>query len=740
MNAIDYLVWLGDPAADAALISHAQRQLSQLRTFGLPVLPGFILTGDFYQTVLDSAGIDRLLADELPHLDWQNGRSVAAFSKALTTKIKKASLPADLKNAAMAAYAQLVSIGKARHFLLTAACSGTPDAPITLHPPLPVSSLADFLRAIPLFYATLFELHNLNPALIDDLQRHRLQLSLIVQPLHAVTASGSLTLQPLTIEAVFGRLEPWREGLIAADRYTVDPETVTIVSRDINRQLWQLNDLHSPTKHRTVSSLDQTAQKIEDETVLELAKWAIVMQNQTDWHLTLDWQLDNRDQLWLTAVRSTAAAIAYDRPVEILPMLLTGRALVPGRAVGVVRLLHQRADLANLEAHDIAVVENLSLFGAALPEIEGIVTESGRATDGLAKMATEQGLPIILAPGATRQLQAGVLVTLDGRTGQIYAGRVANRPNWAEVPKIEPITGTKLLSRWDSVPDATCADDGIGRLSAHTLLKEINLHPKSAARDGQRKILLAHFIDTFCQVAGLYQPRPVIYASNDLLTTDYGALSGGAEHEKGEANPLLGYHGLHRSLCEPDFFQLELEAIRRVRDDYGYTNVHLMLPFVRTLSEMTAARHMILGSGLRPGVQFKLWLECQTPSSLLLIEPLASHGLVQGISLDVDHLSQLLLGADAANVEFEAEFDFREPTVLEAMGRAINEAHRHGLPVLATGATLDRFPDGLESLLRFGLTGLIVEPDLVAPLRQLVASIEQRLLLDHVVAELRAAV
>jgi pyruvate,water dikinase len=739
MGPIHYISWLGMVSqADDLSIAPSHQQLSRLAQFGLPVLPGFILTADALSATLGQS--------KLQSIDWQRTKTITAASKAMAAKIKNAGLPGDLLVGLDEAYDQLLRRLdlKQADILIQPALTGHASYGLTVPERLVIRRKGQLKAAICEIYAGLYAAKNLTPELLDDLKQQKIGLSVLFQPLVSVATSGRLTVDTtLTVRAVQGRPEPLLLGQLEGDRYTVDPQSLSIVGRDLNRQEWYLASLAEKNKHHRVQLADQAAQKLSDGQILELAKWGLALTDHGDLLQGLEWQIDQMGRIWITTVLPVPVASHNDYNVPTDPatqqLLGAGQPLAIGTAVGPVRIVKRRQDLEQLEDGDILLSETADLImptaADVFGKISGWLIESGQVKSATQEQIEEFGLPLIRLSGLTHLLSSGTLVTIDGQTGNIYRGKVKPRAHLAKLPAQPMTTATKLYLKPTSLAnleeETALPSDGIGWLSSQTLLESTGEHPRSRL-DKSSRTHLNQSVDQLCQIAAACRPRPVIYTINDLTSDQYQRLEGGERHEKNESNPLLGYRGAHRSLREPDLFKLELEAIRRVREDYGFDNLHLMLPFVRTMAEFTTLYHAILGSGLHPGRDFQLWLLCQVPANLLMLPELIERGQIQAVCLDLDSLTQLLLGVDHANPRLVDEFDARDQTVLTALHQAIDTARSGGLPVTAVGRSLEYYPDVIESLIASGVTGLVVDPANLRSIRQLSASAEQRLILDRV--------
>jgi pyruvate,water dikinase len=224
-----------------------------------------------------------------------------------------------------------------------------------------------------------------------------------------------------------------------------------------------------------------------------------------------------------------------------------------------------------------------------------------------------------------------------------------------------------------------------------------------------------------------FSPRPVTYRTIDFRTNEFRGLQGGAEFEPEEANPMIGYRGAQRYVREPDLLELELDAIGRVYDA-GYSNLHVMLPFVRTARELAACREIVASTGLLSRAGFELWVMAEVPSVLFNLDRYAQLG-VAGISIGSNDLTQLVLGVDRDSEVLAHVFDERDPAVVAYLEQLIPRARELGLATSICGQAPSVHPEYAELLVRAGIDAVSVSVDAVGRTRRLIAAAEQRVLL-----------
>ena len=224
----------------------------------------------------------------------------------------------------------------------------------------------------------------------------------------------------------------------------------------------------------------------------------------------------------------------------------------------------------------------------------------------------------------------------------------------------------------------------------------------------------------------------MVYRATDFKTNEYAGLKGGEKYEPKENNPMIGYRGASRYIREPELFALEIEAMKKVRDEYDLKNLWLMIPFVRTVDEMTKVKKIVEENGLVRSPDFKLWMMCEVPSNVILLEKFIDVG-IDGISIGSNDLTQLTLGADRDNQTLAEIFDERDEAIQLSLEYVIKTCRKCHITCSICGQAPSVFPEITELMVKAGTTSVSVTPDMILSTRKLIASVEKRLLLSRVV-------
>jgi pyruvate,water dikinase len=370
-----------------------------------------------------------------------------------------------------------------------------------------------------------------------------------------------------------------------------------------------------------------------------------------------------------------------------------------------------------------------------------IVTDAGGMTSHAAIVARELGLPCIVgAHEATRVLSTGMLVTVDGAAGTVVAGRVEGRETAEAQTGITtgviatPVTATRLyvnLGEPERAVEVAARDvDGVGLLRAEFMMLEAleRTHPRAFLEQHSADEFVRRMADGLRTFASAFAPRPVVYRAMDFRSNEFKNLTGGADHEPNEANPMIGYRGCFRYTREPDLFALELRALAEVRKEYD--NLHLMIPFVRTAPELATCLRLVDASPVGADEGLERWIMAEVPSVIYRLPEYAALG-ISGVSIGSNDLTQLMLGVDRDSELFGAGYDERDPAVLDAIKAIITECRRLGLTCSICGQAPSVHPEYAARLVEWGIDSISVNVDAIDRTRHNIAVAEQHLLLER---------
>lgn len=505
-------------------------------------------------------------------------------------------------------------------------------------------------------------------------------------------------------------------------------------------------------------------------------------------HFSLEWTLtkvtqESPEQIYITGVEvgnplpskqipppvdppsSPKSVLVTAIEGEEMPQIILGTGAAKGVAVGLVYCITSSTEvLEHIPPGRILIAQEIAPHWLHIVrQAAAVVTESGGMTSHAAILAREFGIPAVVgATGVMQAIATGTEICVNGDTGEIFVlpgGTVQPSPTRSPQPVISAVsephpmpspdsnslssplslpfpTATQLFvnlshpSSLDRIADAYL--DGVGLLRSEMMALEIfqSEDPYQWCDHHKNQEFIHRISDPLKRVAEFFFPRPVFYRSLDLRGYD---LPGMRSPGQTSINPnrsaqTLGVHGAFSYLLDPTLFDLELETLAKLQQE-GLTNLRLIIPFVRTVEEFIFCRNRVQQFKLDSVRDFQLWIMAEVPSALFLISDYVQAG-VQGISIGTNDLTQLLLAADRENQQMSTVFDSRHPVVMRAIHQLIQTAKAAGIPCAICGGAPTRYPETIDTLVRWGIDGISVEPEAIVRTHQAIARSEQRILLE----------
>lgn len=731
--------------------------LSNLLQRGYPVLPGFVISAQVWQEFIKNLNSTEPLISDLPdsylNLDVDNPYQLQKVAQRLRQEITTAPLPPDY----LATLAAAVENWQTPALIFRPALVLPTTSGINLDGLLEAQFCSCDRPAMALAlkrtWSQLFRARSLLYWQRLGIKLQQINLAILVQPLNRAIASGYVIYNStkLEIQATWGLGMAIARGEVLPDSYLIDPETGAVASHLGNKTIaYSLDSIGGTTPCLTglqsyLLDLEQQQQyALEEKYLQQLIKLARQLKNQLP-TFTLEWTLSLLDppQLYLTQVTPAIAPLPTNpTPLAnhtLAPAIIRGRGVVVGEVVAPAYVITNSTDLETLPSGVILVAAAIAPeWLPLLQQVVGIVTEQGGLTSHCAILARELGIPAIInAANVTQIIQTGELVLLNGDRGEIHRlGREPKQRHKDAKESTAPLLtsmpiATKLLvnlsqptliERVKNLPI-----DGVGLLRSELMALSVleGQHPNRWLIERETE-LFELWQNHLSQFARAFAPRPVFYRSLDWRSHEFQAHTLGATDT--EINPMLGQRGTFSYLQNPQFFQLELAALAAVQQS-GYSNIHLLLPFVRTVEEFSFCRRLVEQAGLTQLPQFQLWIMAEVPSILFLLPEYVKAG-VQGVSIGTNDLTQLLLGVDRDSCQLAAAFEQRHPAVMQAIAQIIQMASSANIPCSICGQAPALYPELIDSLVRWGITSISVEVDAVEQTYKAIARAEQRLILE----------
>jgi pyruvate,water dikinase len=742
------VVWFSEVTKkDVSLVGGKGANLGEMTNAQIPVPPGFIVTSQAYFDFLEQTKLMDEVRGLFRSVDLNDSKQLQKIAAQARQIIQDAPMPPETTREIKEAYRKLG--GGLVAVRSSATAEDMPDASFAGQQStfLNIIGEEETVAAVQACWASLFEARAIFYRVQKNYDHFKVGIAVPVQKMVQSRASGVMfTLEPVTsdrskiiIEAIFGLGEAIVGGEITPDFYIVDKEKLTIYPKKISCQEWQLvkntkdgNDEINIKIPLQPSQRNQ--QKITDDDILHLAKLGRQIEDHYQFPQDIEWAKENGNLFVLQARPVTTIKETANDSAEIqAPVLFSGTSASPGIASGPVCIIADASEIDKIKDGEILVTSMTTPdFVPAMKRAAAIVTNRGGRTAHAAIVSRELGTPCIVgAERATSLLNDGQVITVDGTNGKIYDGKVTRRIATTTVSSIiqETIrTKTKVyvnLAQPELAEKVAARNvDGVGLLRAEFTVAQIGEHPRYMMEQNRGDEFVSKLADGISIFTRVFNPRPVVYRTTDFKTNEYRKLRGGEKYEGDEENPMLGYRGASRYIADLDIFKLELEMIKKVRQNYK--NLWVMIPFVRTVNELRRTKEILEAEGLKRSSDFKLWMMVEVPSNILLMEEFLDVG-IDGISIGSNDLTQLILGVDRDNESLREVFDERDAAVMMALEKAIKTARSMGVTSSICGQAPSVFPELTEKLVELGITSVSISPDMIGATREMVAKAEQRL-------------
>ncbi len=752
------ILWFKDIRKDdVALVGGKGANLGEMTSAGFPVPPGFVVTAASYKAFLMANQLEPKIRDILTGLDVNDPLKLDDAAKQVQKLIKKSSIPDEIALEIAKSYLVLQKSLKKKSLPVAVRSSATSEDSkeasfagqnATF---LNIAGEANLVAAVRDCWASLFEGRSIFYRVQNHFDHFTSYIAVVVQAMIESEVSGILfSIDPVTnnrhrvvVEAIWGLGEYIVQGKITPDHYEVDKSDLTIVEKKVTAQTIMLT-----RSEATVPKSKRDRQKIVDHQIVELARLAIQLEKHYYFPQDSEFAIAS-DKIYLvqtrpiTTINETASqnteafATAVEKALEVI---LSGAPASPGIKSGAVRVLKSAKEINKIEAGEVLVATQTNPdYVPAMKKAAAIVTDKGGRTSHAAIVSRELGIPCIVGTErATQNLRTGMVVTVDGSAGKIYKGTLpvsqikalSIAPKTAKSEAIPLRTATKVyvnLAEPEEAKQIAARDcDGVGLLRAEFMLAGIGVHPKKVIKDHQEKDFVQTLANQLTMFAQAFYPRPVVYRATDFKTNEYRTLKGGDAYEPEEANPMLGFRGAYRYIVQPEVFKLELDALKQVRQQTGLKNLHLMIPFCRTVAELVKVKELLAKNGLERSASFQLWLMCEIPSNVIMLDHFLKVG-IDGISIGSNDLTMLTLGVDRDNENVASEYSELDPAVMFSFYKVIKTCQKYHVTCSMCGQAPSDFPQLTEKLVQWGITSVSVNPDAISRTRQIVYEAEKRI-------------
>ena len=767
-------VGMGDVERVGGKNSSLGEMISNLANAGVSVPNGFATTADAYREFLRYEDLDTRIQKELDKLDVSDVRALAEAGARIRKWILEAPLPPELEKSVRTAFETLQdgNVGIAVAVRSSATAEDLPDASFAgqQETHLNIVGIENVLHAIRDVFASLFNDRAIAYREHQGFDHHKVALSAGIQRMvRSETASSGVMFtldtesgfdQVVFITSSFGLGETVVQGAVNPDEFYVHKTNLkegrpAILRRNLGAKAIKMVYSKDSTVGRSVETqrVDRELRQqfsINDAEVEELAKQALIIEEHYKRPMDIEWAKDGDDgKLYIVQARpETVRSRTNKNVMERYLLKETGKVLVEGRSIGhrigkgTVRVIKDIDQMELVKEGDVLVADMTDPdWEPVMKRAAAIVTNRGGRTCHAAIIARELGVPAVVGcEDATELLKDGDEVTVscaEGDTGFVYEGALDFDIRTNSVDKMPDLSFKIMMNvgnpdrafDFQSLPNAGV---GLARLE-FIINRMIGVHPKALLNFDslpeevkptvKRRIAgyaspVDFYVDKLVEgistLAAAFWPKPVIVRLSDFKSNEYANLIGGRLYEPEEENPMLGFRGASRYISKNfrDCFELECRAMKRVRNEMGFTNVEIMVPFVRTVGEAEQVVNLLAENGLKRGENdLRLIMMCELPANAILADQFLEH--FDGFSVGSNDLTQLTLGLDRDSGIIAHLFDERNPAILALLENAINACKKANKYIGICGQGPSDHPDFAKWLMNHGIDSVSLNPDSV---------------------------
>lgn len=766
-------VGINDVASVGGKNASLGEMISNLSRAGVKVPGGFATTTYAYREFLRVNELNDRISQLLTPLDVDNVEALAAAGKQVRSWLLAASLPDELVKAVTRAYQKFIAdVGEGVSFavrssataedLADASFAGQQETLLNIH------GLDNLLNALRRVFASLYTDRAISYRAHHGFHHDQVFLSAGVQRMVRSDKGASGVIFTLDTESGFrdvvfitsayGLGETVVQGIVNPDEFIVYKHNLAsglpaILSRRLGAKAVEMvygdEQAEQTTVVQPVSAERSQRFSLSDEQVESLARQSVIIEQYYNRPMDIEWVLDGVDkQLYIVQARPETVKSRTGQSVEHFyldergPVLARGRAIGQKIGQGTARIIMNTAQMARIQAGDVLVTDMTDPdWEPIMKRAAAIVTNRGGRTCHAAIVARELGIPAVVGCElATKKISDGQPVTVscaEGDTGFVYEGLLPFQHTCSEISKL-PELPVKIMLNIGNPAQAFAfsqlPNQGVGLARLEFIVaNNIGIHPRAALEfDGLPDDLkvsvsrraagypnpLSFYVEKLTEgiatLAAAFHPHPVIVRLSDFKSNEYANLIAGDRFEPCEENPMIGFRGTSRYLADSfrACFELECQALRKVRDEMGFTNVEVMVPFCRTLEEARQITELLAANGLERGKNgLRLIMMCEIPSNAVLAEEFLEY--FDGFSIGSNDMTQLALGLDRDSELVAHLFDERDPAVKQLLKMAIDACRKQGKYIGICGQAPSDYPDFAHWLVKQGISSLSLNQDTI---------------------------
>lgn len=756
MKHVEFFEELGKD--DVAVAGGKGANLGELTQAGIPVPPGFVVTSKTYDQFIKETGIFDEIMSILDALDVNNNKELQASSVKIKKIITETRIPDEIKTIIVEAYNALCHrIGKDDVFVAIRSSATAEDLPEASFAGqqdtyLNIRGNDEVVEYVQKCWASLFESRAIFYREENNFDHSKVYIAVVVQEMvNAEKAGVMFTVHPSTgeekilIEAAWGLGEGVVSGTVTPDTCWFDKETNEILDYKVSdkKVMFKRDPETGSTVNVEVPGDMREKKVLSTDEIERLAELGKRIHNHYDFPQDTEWAIED-DKIYMLQSRPVTTlnktnGNEFEEESDERVIIAKGLGASPGMASGAVKIVKNTDELDKINKGDILVtVMTTPDMVPAMKRANGIITDEGGVTCHAAIVSRELGIPCVVGTGdASKILKENTSVTIDGGKGLVYEGKLkteekdSSEPFGTVIQNQSPILTVTEVKVNVSMPEAAkkaseTGADGVGLLRTEHMMLALGVHPKKFIIDGKEDELIKALVENILKVADTFYPKTVWYRTLDAPTDEFKSLKGG-ENEPYEHNPMLGWRGIRRELDEPEILKAEFKAIKKLHEE-GYTNIGIMLPLVQHPDELREAKKIAREVGLKPQKNIEWGIMVETPGAALTIEDFIAEG-IDFVSFGTNDLTQYTLAIDRNNENVAGLYSERHPAIMKLIEMVINECNKAGVKTSICGQA-GSMPDIVEKLVELGITSVSANTDAVATVREVVARVEKKLVLN----------
>ncbi len=753
----DFILWFEEiNKDDVSRVGGKNSSLGEMITkTKVPVPPGFAITSSAYWHFLEKNDLKGCIKKNLKGVDLKDIKKLKRAGKRIRKAILRSRFPKDLEKEILQSYDRLAKkTGKKKPYVAVRSSATAED--------LPEASFAGqqetylnvkrekIIDSVKKCFASLFTDRAISYRNDRKFDHFSVALSVGIQQMIESKSSGVMfTLDPdkgsrsvIVINSSYGLGEYVVKGKVTPDEFMVFKPTLGIIQKKLGSKEYMLVKKFGKNVNKKVLKFLRAMYSMDNGEVKRLARYGLAIEKHYGKPMDIEWAKNSRDEIFIVQARpETVHSQKKGNVIQRYVLKERGRLILTGNSVGQkigkgrVSVIKNVRNIGKFRKGEVLVTDMTDPNWEPIMKIaSAIITNKGGSTSHAAIVSRELGVPCVIdTVNGTKVLKKGQKVTVDctEKVGKVYSGYLKFYIESREVEKLAK-TKTKILVNVGVPDEALEASklpvEGIGLAREEFIISSIiREHPLSMIERKGEKEYIKKLSEGVAKIAYPFHPRQVIVRLSDFKSNEYAGLKGGVNHEPLENNPMIGWRGASRYIHKKyiEAFRLECRALKIVRDEMGLTNVKIMIPFCRTITEAKGVLKIMKEEGLeRRKNKLEIYVMAEIPSNIWLADRFSR--IFDGFSIGSNDLTQLTLGIDRDNDMLVKEFNERNEAVKRSVEHLIRTAHRFKRKVGICGEAPSNYPEFVRFLVKAGIDSISVNPDVAVKTKLMVSRIEKR--------------